>query len=392
MKRQAKAHKTKQPAGRRADAGWVALWGSAAVLFAMVGASSVFFTKGEQAPLTEVAGGGTLLPPPGKVNTTASIGKHADEDKTVQIYPSSGGVEAEQARRQMEGELETLRREVAALRRGLSVLQEQREISLERRDAERKKHTPETGDTTRKAPPVEAGPDTQKPDKMRSRSPVAGKGVPHVRKIAPRPGNGTKESSFRKELDNAVLKVAGPARRPVETLPAPAPWRKNETGETTQTAEAGPDTELIETALTKQEAKPVRIVALPSADGAPESVASIPKKTVLRAPKPLQVTRAAGHLDTKSGGRIARTDFALDLGRFNSETAAEEAWKEIRASQTLLPASIAHSKHAAPEGKVRLLAGPFHNAADAAAACVYLAAESVSCAPVPYPQDLSARR
>ena len=391
MKRQAKVHKTKQPAGRRADAGWVALWGSAAILFAMVGASSVYFTDGGRAPLAEMASEGTLLPPPGKVSTTASIGKRTDEDRTVQIYPSSGGVEAEQARRQMEAELDTLRREVASLRRGLAILQEQREIERERKDGAREKPAHDAGNTTVKTPPVTAKPDTQDPDRVMSGAPAAEKRVPHERAIPRKPADTAKESSFREELDRAILKVAGAPRRPVETVPAPAPWRNNEADKKVQAADAAPASDPVETAMAKQPATPVRIVALPSSEP-PASVASIPQKAVLRKPKPLQVTRAAGHLDEDSGGRIARTDFALDLGRFDSETAAEETWKEIRAAQTLLPSSIAHSKLAAPEGKVRLLAGPFHNAADAAAACVYLAAEAVTCAAVPYPRDLSASR
>jgi hypothetical protein len=374
VKRQTPASKTKQPAGRRADAGWVALWGSAAVLFAVVGASSVYFTDAGLGSNVELAAQGTLLPPPGKVRTTASIPGRGEESPAIQIYPSIGGVEAEQARRRMEAELETLRHEVAALRRGLAILQEQQAIRREREGTDTPSTPPRAkesgGETEGK---IESG--DAAPDPVRAEPSDDARRVPH-------------QEAARAASGDAA-KIAGTPRKPVETLPAPAPWRNEQPALETLAAEGDADTKLIEAALAKGTAAPVRIVALPTSE-APASVASIPAQSRSREPEVLQVTRAAGNLDEASRGRLGRTDFAIDLGRFDGEAAADEAWTRIRAAQTLLPTSIAHSKLSGPDGGVRLLAGPFHNAADAAAACVYLAAEAVTCSAVPYPQQRAA--
>lgn len=178
MKRQTPASKTKQPAGRRADAGWVALWGSAAVLFAVVGASSVYFTDAGLGSNVELAAQGTLLPPPGKVRTTASIPGRGEESPAIQIYPSIGGVEAEQARRRMEAELETLRHEVAALRRGLAILQEQQAIRREREGTDTPSTPPrakETGGETEGK--IESG--DAAPDPVRAEPSDDARRVPH---------------------------------------------------------------------------------------------------------------------------------------------------------------------------------------------------------------------
>jgi hypothetical protein len=152
----------------------------------------------------------------------------------------------------------------------------------------------------------------------------------------------------------------------------------------------------------------VRIVALPGAE-APQSVASIPagsQDVAEPAPvpdarpvtgsdgTPLSVSGAAGRISGDTGNRVGRSDFALDLGRFDSREAAESRWTDIRETQPALPATISSLILEDPQvpGGMRLMAGPFPNAADAAAACVYLSSGDITCSPALYPRETAARR
>lgn len=348
-------HSKKAPIrGRKlGDAGRISLWGGAALLFGVVGAASVFLTHPD-APAGQRFSG-LRLPPAGDVRTTASIG--AGDGTGMQIYPSAGGTDAAQARNLIRAEVETLRREVAALKRTVAVLQERKAILTEK-----------TGDD-----PSETA---TAPDKTPAR--------------------------FDDTLDAAVEAIAGKPT-PVETVPAPP------VGPDTRLAPPPPEgTPLAEDALPPKLREPVRIVALPGVE-TPASVGSIPvsKKadaasTPVPAARPasgadgnaLSLSGAAGRIFGDSGGRIGRSDFALDLGRFDSRDAAETRWAEIRKTQPALPAKITSRIVEDPQdpGDLRLMAGPFPNAADAAAACVYLTSGDITCAPVLYPRDTAARR
>lgn len=358
MKRQNEATSSRRSGGTRADAGWVVVWGGAAALFALVGGASLYLGGADSNAVA--ARGGTALPPAGDVGATASIGRPAAPEGGIEIYPSFGGVEAEQARRAMAAELETLRREVAALRRGMAMLQEQRHLAAA--------PTPDTP-----AEPVVATAPAEPP--AAPARPTADP-VDTARSLA-------SPESVQRDIDRAVEAVAGKPT-PVETVPAPA--RPDDTARASGT---GGTASLVEAALPEDLRKPVRIV--PLAGAAPEAVASISPAEPPR-PSPLAVTPAAGRLAASADARIARTDFMLDLGRFDDAAAANAAWEAIRAAQTLLPAGLAPQTLPDGQGRLRLLAGPFPNAADAAAACVYLAADDLACAPVPAPQPASAAR
>ncbi|SDU10770.1 SPOR domain-containing protein [Stappia sp. ES.058] len=341
------------------DTGRISLWGGAALLFGVVGVSSVFLTPpGGHSPQRF---SNTQLPPAGDVRTTASIGAGNDRPG-LEIYPSAGGTGAAQARHQIKGEVETLRREVAALKRTVAVLQERKAILAEKLDDVQ---SVETRDPDQASAPV--------------RQPTR----------------------FNAKLDAAVEAIAGKPG-PVETMPAPV-------GRVTRRAPPKPAApRFAEETLPANLSEPVRIVALPGAEP-PANVASVPtaENTEPALPavpgarpptKPddarLSISGAAGRISGAAGNRIGRSDFALDLGRFESREEAEGRWAEIRETQPALPATISSRIVDDPQnpGELRLMAGPFPNAADAAAACAYLSSGDITCLPALYPRDTAARR
>ncbi|WP_029057078.1 SPOR domain-containing protein [Stappia stellulata] len=348
-------HSKKAPIrGRKlGDTGRISLWGGAALLFGIVGLSSVFLTRPGVPSAPRFSA--TQLPPAGDVRTTASIGSKSGAG--FEIYPSAGGVDAAQARHRIQGEVETLRREVAALKRTVAVLQERRSILAE-----------------------------EQRDDVQDDAPATPSPAP---------------TGFEEKMDAAVEAIAGKPV-PVETLPAPvdpATRHAPDKPEKARFAEEGLPASLSE---------PVRIVALPGVP-APKSVASVPTaETVDPAasatpgPRPeekpsstaLPVSGAAGRISGESGNRIARSDFALDLGGFANREEAEARWADIRETQPALPAGIfaRYVEDAQSPDDIRLMAGPFPNAADAAAACVYLASGDITCQPTLFPRDTAARR
>lgn len=353
-------HSKKAPVrGRKlGDAGRISLWGGAALLFGVVGVSSVFLTHpgvptGQRLSMTR-------LPPAGDVPTTASIGTQSGPG--LEIYPSVGGTDAAQARNLIKGEVETLRREVAALKRTVAVLQERKAILAEQVADVQSTSATETEETA-------------------------------ARQSTP----------FNDTLDAAVEAIAGKPG-PVETLPAPV----GPLSRTVPPAKPATGATFAEETLPASLREPVRIVALPGVE-TPLNVASIPtdsRDVAESAPvpgarpltgsdgTPLSVSGAAGRISGDTGNRIARSDFALDLGRFETREVAESRWAEIRETQPALPAAISSVIVEDPQGPggMRLMAGPFPNAADAAAACVYLSSGDITCSPALYPRETAARR
>ena len=336
-----------------ADTGWVALWGGVAVLFGLVGMSSVFLTDDTSSGMTA-----TLLPPAGDVSTTASIAA----DGALEIFPSAGGVEAVQERRQIKGEVDVLRREIAALKRTVAVLQERREAAV--------------------LAPDEAA----------------------VSNVAP---VSSAKANFGARVDAAVEAVAGKPE-PVETLPAPSATSEMSSVESAPgaassaraAASAGiPDPEQ---ALPENLREPVRIVALPGTR-VPETVASIPRASEPGVPDGterdgpetsiLVVSPAAGRISGEGSRRVGRSDFGLDLGLHDTREDAMAAWSGLREEHAGLPEGIgATAVDDTESARVRLYAGPFANAADAAATCVYLAVRDITCTPSLYPQETMATR
>lgn len=473
MKRQDHGDDNSPRKGGRSDAGWVALWGSAAALSAVIGLSSLYFGQNIEHRREGARTAAVLLPPPGDVTSTASIGRRSADGTRIEVYPSSGGVEGEQARRRLTAEVDALRREVAELRRTMAVLREgarfpgiPREGDKIPREGDKARtgdgKTPEkrsqieapAKETAAKAAAVSAKPASKVP------SPTADAGRATISpgkavadRASPHPGSADGpattgsiardakaftttaepvQENFQDRLDRAVVAAVG-SPTPVETIPAPRAERNarridadgptgdgdttafrfvHENPEATEMSRPVPekDTRLVEKALPETMRKPVRIVALPGASGS-DAVGSIPRPlekpvatatdaaAVLSVSDPAQapaltVGRAAGRISGAESGRIARTDFAIELGRFDSAADADAAWKKLTSGATKIPGELAHRLVETETGGARLLAGPFPNAADAATACAFLAAPDLPCRPVadPRPESLAAVR
>jgi len=332
-------HDRKQRTRAFADTGWIVLWGGVAMLFAVVGVSTVFLADGVTPQRMA-----TVLPPNGDVTTTASISPRSED--SIEVFPSSGGIEAAQARRQLQGEMEVLRREVAALKRTVSVLRERKDRLM-------------TDGASRI-------------DETR---------VPRTK------------DDFKGRVDAAVEAIAGKPK-PVETVPAPAQTQPARPEAPPRAAAPSAQEPVTESGIPETLRQPVRIVALPGTP-APEAVASIPKEADDDAPAEARLSPAppAGTISGAAGSRIERSDFGLDLGVFADAETAEARWAEIRDGDAALPPEIGIRRIEEPEsGEIRLIAGPFANAADAAIACVQLAVRDMTCTPVLFPQDTVAAR
>ncbi|MXN66982.1 hypothetical protein GR183_18875 [Stappia sp. GBMRC 2046] len=323
----------KLQSGKRVDVAWAFVWGAGAVLFAAVAAGSYIFSTTDR-PANGFYASAPLPPITGDVTTTGTI---AADGETVEfaVYPSRGGLVAQQSASRMHSEIETLRKEIAGLRRNLSVLERQND------------------ELSRRLATIEGGEhDKQQPDETRETTPST---VPHATAAPEKP------EPHVETLPAPELQILGD-RRPAPEIEAPS---------------AGVDP-----------ATPVRIVALPKA-GEPATVGSIPdegtppasgedRKAVISIAPPAGKT---------AGEALSRTDFAVDLGLYPSEDAARKTLSAIKEHLALLEGTLEPRVRPAPaasggrKDEVRLLIGPFANAADAAAACVLLSAREVPCRP-----------
>ncbi|NRG18742.1 hypothetical protein HPQ64_13700 [Rhizobiales bacterium] len=328
--------------GKRVDIAWAFVWGAGAVLFAAVAVGSYFFSPAIRGA-NDLYASLPLPPASGEVTTTGAV---AADGETVNfaVYPSGGGLIAQQSTTRMQSEIATLRREIAGLRRNLSVLERQND-GLSRRLAaiEGGKH---------------AEAQSLKPQEAGEPSSPAASATPET----PRPR--------------------------VETLPAP---------EIREVDEVHSKSGIGASASGVDSAAPVRIVALPPA-GEPATVGSIPAEALSpghetgEQPAPvLSIAPPAGKTD---GEALSRTDFAADLGLYPSEDAARKTLSAIEEHLSLLSGDVEPRVRPAQAGKgaknneVRLLLGPFANAADAAAACVLLSARNLACRPNIFAGDL----
>ncbi|MCA1297051.1 SPOR domain-containing protein [Stappia indica] len=353
------------------DMGWVLLWGGAAILFGVVGISSLFINQ--TVGFTGRSFAQVTLPPSGDVSSTASIDGLSPLD--VGLYPSAGGSDAADEHRRIWLDIAALKREVGTLKHALAALRDEFRVRAEARAGT----TPGTPGNTVSKP----GDRTTAPEDVE----ITGS-VPAAPAAAALPAP---VARLGDRILTAVERLVGPASK-IETLPAPVLPQKPEGKPAEAPAEAA---SVAAASVAAPAAKvlpvpppaPVRIVLPPQDSIVPSSTASIggsagaPDDTPQRYALP--VTRAAGRVASISGQRISRTDFAVDLGSYGSLAAAEAAWSGLTGKYPKLLSGVRRRilDDAPAKGGTRLTAGPFPNAADAAGACVFLTAEEFPCKP-----------
>ncbi len=329
------------------DAAWLLVWGCGAVLFGVAGVGAYLFAGDVQTPS---AGTGLALPPPGDVRSTGSIGQGGRME--VEIYPSSGRLQEPAAMDGLQAEVDGLHNKVAELQRVIAGLQE-RDRQLSERLRVLEPGAPAAAGEGRmldavKAVPAEA---TQAPDT---------------------PG-----------LAPVVVEAAPPTTAPpIETLPAP---------EIADMPEASPKpSQPVVAVLPPEFNRPVRIIS-PVDEADPDAVGSILAEDagpVPAAPTDEPTTAASAGQTAPSDVPVERTDFAVDLGTYADSEAAAAAWATFRATRGVLtdlsPRIATREGQEGDRPAVRLLAGPFVNAADAAATCVRLAGDNIACQPTVY--------
>lgn len=337
-------------------------WSFAAVLFGIVGVSAVRFSPSPDIERNARAYAGLPLPATGAegVGPTGSIVAD-DETVSMGLMPSAGGMANAEAMRLMEAQVDTLRRELVALRRRAEMLSEQNRVQSERLAALEKAAMPFQGDEMRVPKP--GSPKPAEPQASPQSTPAA---------------------------TARTATVPQPRPAPVETMPAPetsaqaqpmasrAPEQPRSNPEA-MTAEVVPQV--------RAPAAPVRVVELPKATPAePVATGSIPTAEVTPPAITRDLTEAMVIRPVDPSGRtlgssatIGRSDFAIEIGRYASRAEADAAWIGFRDAHKDRMADL-RALTAPVEGAdgIRLLAGPFANAALAAVACLRLSEDGTS--------------
>ncbi|MBD1545745.1 hypothetical protein [Roseibium aggregatum] len=356
-------------------------WAFAAILFGSIGFASLQFGR-EAGPDRMSARYGQILPPGGDVATTASIGNSAG-DPQVALMPTVNGRIATGADEIKNSQIETLQREVVALRRRLGALAEQN-VSYSRRIAALEEELKQgVAAKTEATPNSKSAQPAPMPGKVKAAPPKP----PAATSASPHPASPHKVEMPVEQSDKAVQKR-------IESVPAPETLSGNDTEmrkqlqQSSQAAIAaagnktGPD-RIFE---------PVRIADLPKAGADPVVTGSIaPADTPEPADvKPPLITPSKPVGRSKGAGTslINHSDFGAVVGRYPSPQKAAEAWKTFQEQneermRDLRPV-IAKSDM---DDNYALLVGPFGNAANAAVACLRLLEVTGTCHPALYVGD-----
>ena len=123
------------------------------------------------------------------------------------------------------------------------------------------------------------------------------------------------------------------------------------------------------------------------------SLPQAPGTGIRRAPsRKQQTTRPAAPADTiaatstsmNDANSAPRSNFGIDLGRFASLDDVRSAWQALKITEASIIGSLsplASFRQQSSGLSAHLLAGPFPNAADAAATCARLSARKIQCKP-----------
>jgi hypothetical protein len=420
----------------------IAAWAFFAMLFGVIGITSFWFAPARKSTGTAYAG--VMLPPPGDMNgPTGSIVKDG-ETVSIGVLPSYRGSGGAEAMRLLEARLETLQREVVTLRRRVMQMSE---LGSAQPDLPASSETDSSSLTTGSVggthPPLEQPPlsgidaGKAKPAESRPSAPASSTASSTAASTANAPDgklNGMEARAISESPHDAgdlpLLDPKAPGLQAAVALPRPDPRKHLRAAvetrpapETVAAASAGAGKSLsasdISAAMApagaapespaaalasrneamkpkQQPAYPVRVVALPRSASAgneePQTTASIPPE-LAPSENPLSLQDITDALMIRpadpagrtqgSADRISRSDFAIEIGRYASRSAASDGWDAFQSTHSGKMSGLrALTQPAAASGEdVRLLAGPFANAAAASIACLRLEISQNSCSP-----------
>ena len=382
-------------------------WAFTAVIMGTVGLASYQF--GTQSPnpsqttaTVRLLPSGLSLPPAGDVETTASITRSSP----IGIMQLRNGEATDEPSGIEQSQIDVLQREIAGLRRRLSVLSEQnRSYSRRISDLEKQvalKSVPgKSAETekmaTGKAEKMETEPLPGAVTEGSSPAPATQMAVPLVESEPP-PATGP-TAAKRNTAPERPEKEPTDKTIEVNASPKPTP-RKITLARAPEYATPGSDPKQIPGLNTKE---PVRIVVLPEPAEEPVATGSIPNQAgdvaagpfnaipTRTVPEPtiIMPSNPVGRLRSGDESQIKRSDFGAVIGHYKSTAGAAKAWADFKEQneermRDLRPLLL---ERTVPEGGISLLVGPFGNAADAAIACAHLLDVTELCHPALYSGD-----
>ncbi len=389
----------------------IAAWALFALLFGTVGLSAYWFAPAR--PGGGQAYAGIVLPPAGEVSgPTGSISRTGPvvmdgETVSIGILPSPLGTGGAESMRLLEARLETLQREVVSLRRRVLQMTElsdghsNRINSLETGTSgalvtgstENNVPVPAqprladiAAGTSQRSEPLDEAEDLPKLDPEEAGRPKAAVSLPK-----PDPRKTVQASVETKPAPEALPDKDPSTAKPlaasaISAIMSPAGAVSESPGNSYEGRTAA-------LSSTPEPVRPVRIVGLPGpGTPAPETTAAIPPApapeealTVPEDPAADLIIRPVDPAGRTIGSadRIGRSDFAIEIGRYASRSAASDSWESFASAHTDRMSGLrALTQPAGDDSEaVRLLAGPFANAAAASVACLRLELEQKTCAP-----------
>ncbi len=362
-------------------------WAFAALVMGTVGLASYQFGSMDVRPAGSTQfTSGIFLPPDGPVGTTGSIAG-AGHGIPVEVLnlPHSGTPLREADLNQSQ--IEVLQKEIVGLRRRLSALSEQN-IAYSRRIAALEKEM--AASKVEKEAELPVG----KISQPAMTAPEPGMVTPIAPAVSEDKAPSAAVVPARKkhpgQFADASPDLANPEHDAAVSQPSPSESRPN----VSQTRVSTPV--IPDPALDTRE--PVRIVALPDAEGTPATTGSIPPQDdpadhpgiepAATNPKPVIISPSdpAGRLRGDGEMQLKRSDFGAVVGRYRDLAEATKAWADFKEQneermRDLRPLIV---RSQSSSGAVSLIVGPFANAADAAVACLHLLDVTELCHPAIY--------
>lgn len=361
----------------------VLTWAFAAILCGSIGLASVKFARDTQ--VAEIpAISDKVLPPGGDVATTASIGPQ-NKSVSIGVMPSVNGRTVTGADQITNSQIETLQREVVALRRRLNALAEQNLSYSRRISTLEEQHSGADTAAANGSNNATGTQPTPTPGIIKAGQPAAKHNQPKA-----------KETPSQRIIQNRI-----------ESVPAPETLNDNYKRVQQQLRHSGQAALAAARKVDVPQAAypPVRIVEAPKTQTDDEQLVTgsiNPTATLGSGDQLSKVIEPSEPVGRQSGtGRslVNHSGFGVIVGRYSSLENAAQAWASFseQNEERMRDLRPIVSRSDQEDGGYNLLVGPFGNAADAAVACLRLLDVTDSCHPAlyvgePLPETETSRR